>query len=123
MQTYRVEAEVSEDLDGGEATYTVEDTFFEATALSLTVVAGYYGVAKTTTAYAAEPTDGWVPPVIRGAWTANANLNNTISDMYIDGRDHDLSLNILPTSGRFGVSSSTAFTNVENAAIGGTNND
>jgi len=120
---YRVETEASENLFGGEATYTVEDTFFEGDSLvKVKVVAEYNGVEKVTTTYAANPTDGWVPPVIRGAWTANANLNNTISDMYIDGRDHDLSLNILPTSGRFGVSSSTAFTNVENAAIGGTNN-
>jgi len=120
---YRVKTEVSEDLDGGEAIYTVEDTFFEGDSLvKLKVVAGYNDVSKTIIAYTQKPTDGWVPPFIRGAWTANANLNNTISDMYIDGRDHDLSLNILPTSGKFGVSTSTAFTNVENAAIGGTNN-
>ena len=61
-----------------------------------------------------------MPPVVRGAWTANSDLNNTKSDMFIDGRDHDLNLNIIPKTGRFGVSSSTAFTNVDEAAIGGT---
>jgi hypothetical protein len=42
--------------------------------------------------------------------------------MYIDGRDHDLDLNIIPSTGTRGVSTSTTFVNVENAAIGGTNN-
>ncbi|MFB3055569.1 MAG: hypothetical protein ACE1ZQ_00225, partial [Ignavibacteriaceae bacterium] len=113
----------SEDLFDGEVTYVVEDTFFDGDSLiKITVNAEYNDVKKLVISYVDQPTDGWVPPVIRGAWTANADLNNTISDMFIDGRDHDLSLNILPKSGRFGVSSSTAFTNVENAAIGGTNN-
>ena len=120
---YRVETEVSEDLDGGEATYTVEDTFFEGDSLiKITVAAEFNDVTKTITTYTQKPTDGWVPVVVRAAWTANANLNNTISDMYIDGRDHDLNQNQLPTTGKFGVSTSTAFVNVENAAIGGTNN-
>ena len=120
---YRVETEVSEDLDGGEATYIVEDTFFEGDSLvKVKVDAEYNDVTKTIITYTQKPTDGWVPPVIRGAWTANGNLNNTISDMFIDGRDHDLSLNLIPTTGKYGVSTSTVFTNVENAAIGGTNN-
>jgi hypothetical protein len=120
---YRVETEMSENLDGGEAAYIVEDTFFEGDSLvKVKVAAEYNDVTKTIITYTQKPTDGWVPPVIRGAWTANANLNNTISDMYIDGRDHDLSLNLIPTTGKYGVSTSTAFTNVENAEIGGTNN-
>jgi len=120
---YRVETEMSEDLDGGQATYTVEDTFFEGDSLvKVKVAADYNNVTKTIITFTQKPTDGWVPPVIRGAWTANANLNNTISDMFIDGRDHDLSLNLIPNTGKFGVSTSTDFINLENAAIGGTNN-
>ena len=121
--TYRVNTSATEDMFGGEATYTVEDTFFESDSLiKIIVAAEYNGVTKTITTYAAKPTDGWVPPVIRGAWTADANLNNTISDMFIDGRDHDINQNLIPTTGTFGVSTSTTFVNVENAAIGGTNN-
>ena len=101
----------------------MEDTFFEGDSLiKITVAAEFNDVTKTITTYTQKPTDGWVPVVVRAAWTANANLNNTISDMYIDGRDHDLNQNLLPTTGKFGVSTSTAFVNVENAAIGGTNN-
>ena len=121
--SYRASNLAPEYLNGGEANYTVEDTFFEGDSLiKITVNSQFNGITKTITTYAQKPTDGWIPPFIRGAWTANADLNNTISDMYIDGRDHDLSLNIIPKTGRFGVSSSTEFRNDENAAIGGTNN-
>jgi len=121
--SYRVSSEATENLYGSDVSYVVEDTFFEGDSLvKIIVVAEFSGVEKIITSYVGQPTEGWVPPVVRGAWTANANLNNTISDMFIDGRDHDLNLNIIPTTGTYGVSTSTTFTNVENAAIGGTYN-
>jgi len=121
--SYRVNSEATENLNGGDVSYLVEDTFFEGDSLvKITVAAEFNGVGKIITSYVGQPTEGWIPPVVRGAWTANANLNNTISDMFIDGRDHDLNQNIIPTEGTYGVSTSTTFTNVENAAIGGTNN-
>jgi hypothetical protein len=69
-----------------------------------------------------ESIGGWVPTFIRGSWTANGDLNNTISDMVIDGREHDLNLNVIPNSGKYGVSSSVEFRNDDNASIGGTYN-
>jgi len=120
---YRVNTEATEDLYGGEVIYGVKDTFFEGDSLiKITVTAEFNDITKTINTYIGKATKGWVPVVVRGAWTANANLNNTISDMFIDGRDHDLDQNLIPTTGKFGVSTSTVFTNVENAAIGGTNN-
>jgi len=121
--TYRANSQTTEDLFGGEVSYIVEDTSFDGDSLiKITATAAFYDIEKSVISYVDQPTGGWVPSVIRGAWTANANLNNTISDMFIDGRDHDLNLNLIPTTGKYGVSSSTAFVNVENAAIGGTNN-
>jgi len=63
---------------------------------------------------------GWVPPFIRGAWTANDDLNNTISDMFIDGRNYRLDGTIEPNTGKPAVSSGKTFTNIDRAAIGGT---
>ena len=40
--------------------------------------------------------------------------------MVIDGRNHDLNLNVIPNSGKYGISSSVDFRNDDNAAIGGT---
>ncbi|MCH6574868.1 MAG: hypothetical protein IH795_06645, partial [Bacteroidetes bacterium] len=120
---YRVNTQESEPLFDGEVSYIVDDTFFEGDSLVRIIVAAEFNdVEKIITTYTSKPTDGWVPPVIRGAWTANGDLNNTISDMFIDGRDHDLDLNLIPNTGRYGVSTSVTFENVENAEIGGTNN-
>ena len=120
---YRVGTPVTEELFNGEASYIVEDTFFEGDSLiEIRVDANFNGISKTIVTYAELKNEGWVPPSVRGAWTVDANLNNTISDMNIDGRNHDLNLNIIPASGVSGVSTSTEFTNNENAAIGGTHN-
>ena len=51
-----------------------------------------------------------MPPPVRAAWTTNGDVNNTISDMYVDGRDHDLNLNIIPGTGMPGVTTSVEFT-------------
>jgi hypothetical protein len=121
--TYRVNTPVTENLFGGEAVYTVENTFFEDDSLiEIRVDAKFNGITKTVITYAEIKSEGWVPPLVRGAWTVDANLSNTISDMNIDGRNHDLSLNIIPATGKFGISTTTEFTNLENTAIGGTYN-
>ncbi len=120
---YRVNSKETESLYGGTVEYVVEDAFFEGDSIvKITVASEFEGVEKMLTLYTANPTAGWVPPVVRGAWTANGLLDNTISDMFIDGRDHDLNLNLIPETGVYGVSTSIDFVNTENAAIGGTNN-
>jgi hypothetical protein len=110
-------------LFGGSATFTVLDAVFEEdTLIEITVTAEYDEATKTIRSWVKQPTDGLVPPVVRGAWTANSILSNTISDMYIDGRNHGLDQLLIPNSGKPGISSSVAFVNLEGAAIGGTNN-
>jgi len=118
---YRVSTKISENLFGGEVSYSAENAFFDGDSLiKIIVSAKFNGVTKNITSYTEKPGGGWVPPVVRAAWTANADLNNTISDMYIDGRNHDLSLGIIAGTGVAGVSTSTTFNNVDNAEIGGT---
>lgn len=117
---YRVATEETKSLLGGSATYTVTTpTGDDSIYVKIDVTATYNGVNKKVIAYAVIP-DGWVPPFMRASWTANADLNQTISDMFIDGRNYDLSGNIIPNTGRPGISSSVEFRNVDNAAIGGT---
>ena len=98
---------------------TVGDTI---SMVEVNITYGPYGELTKTIAVFSQPTSvaGWVPPVVRGAWTANGDLNNTISDMYIDGRDHNLDLTVKPNTGTAAISSSVAFNNDENASIGGT---
>jgi hypothetical protein len=122
---YRTDGYESEYIKNGTVSYRLSDTTFAVgdTLLKIHVEVNYKGYPKSITTFSRHPVaDGWVPVSIRGAWTANADLNNTISDMIIDGRDHDLNGNVVPNSGIPGISSSTAFTNEDNAEIGGTFN-
>jgi hypothetical protein len=123
--TYRTHGFQEEDFAGGTVNYNVTDDPVNKkdTLIKIEVSAVYNEYPKNITTYVKRPkVNGWVPPVIRGSWTANGDLNNTISDMIIDGRNHDLNLNILPNSGRYGISSSVDFRNDDNALIGGTYN-
>jgi hypothetical protein len=72
-----------------------------------------------------------IPPVVHAAWTAFGPLDNTISDMYIDGRDHnpvitDYNLpyqyELVPSNGYYAVSTGApTFTNTQAGYLGGTN--
>ncbi len=117
---FRVEPARTEELFEVALEYTITDTMLVSpdSLIMIKVKAVFEEQSYSVRAFTAT-LSGWVPPFVRGAWTANADLNNTISDMYIDGRDHDLDLNIIPGSGNFAVSSATNFTNVDNASIGG----
>jgi hypothetical protein len=121
---YRTKTPVLTTMFNGTSSYTVTDDFFNGDSLiKITINAQFNGVSRQAIVYTAG-LGGWVPPFIRGAWTANGNLNNTISDMFIDGRDHHMAppYSIIPTTGKPGVSTSVPFVNTQNAAIGGTFN-
>jgi hypothetical protein len=119
---YRSPKEQSLSLMGGLSYFTVKDTLLAGdSVIQIRVRSIYEGITKETIAYV-KFTGGFVPPTLRGAITANANLNKTISDMIIDGRDHDLNGNLIPNNGIYGVSSGTSFSNLQGAMIGGTVN-
>ncbi len=120
--TLRFEDPVNLPLFGGTVTYRMLDTTLipPDTLIKIHVTAKFEDSEFTVNTFTIVESGGWVPPFVRAAWTANADLDNTISDMYIDGRDHDLNENVIPKTGRYGVSSSTDFNNTQNAAIGGT---
>lgn len=118
---YRVRFPKTEYLNGGTITFTAENIFYNGDSLiKIVSTAKYNGTTKTQVTYSKRPGEGWIPQYIRGVWTANGPLNNTISDMLIDGRNHDLNGNIIPKTGVYGVSTSVEFHNDNNASIGGT---
>lgn len=119
---YRTNVEQVMNLLGGSSKFTIKDTTIGSDSLiQIKINSTYEGTRKNLIAYL-KFTGGFVPPTLRGAITANANLSKTISDMIIDGRDHDLNGNVIPNQGIYGVSSGTTFTNLQGAKIGGTVN-
>ncbi len=119
---YRVLQEQSMNLMGGLSRYTIKDTLIGSdSVIKIHVISQYEGINKESIAFV-KIIGGFVPPTLRGVVTANANLNRTISDMIIDGRDHDLKGNLIPNRGIYGISSGTNFSNLQGAMIGGTVN-
>jgi hypothetical protein len=119
---YKTKSPVEVSMLGATVIYTVTDAYVLGDSLlKVTVNTNFRGATHQTVAYTGV-LGGWVPPFIRGAWTANGNLNQTISDMYIDGRDHEMvpPYNLKPKTGVPGVSTSVPFVNTQFAEIGGT---
>ena len=118
---YRVKSPKTEYLKGGTVTYTAQNTNYKGESLvKIVSSAKYNGFTKTVITYSKRPGEGWVPQYVRAALTANGPLNNTIGDMLIDGRNHDLNGNIIPKTGVYGISTSVEFQDDNNASIGGT---
>jgi hypothetical protein len=88
-------------------------------AIKVSTIATYGSRTRTVVVYT-DSVFGYVPVPVRGAFTADGPLNNTISDMQIDGRDHDANWNLISNAGVYGVSSGAEFTNTKSAIIGGT---
>lgn len=117
---YRTQDEENLSILEGISYYSIKDTSFGNDSLiQIRIRSKFNNTTKELIAYV-QTTGGFVPPVLRGTITANANLNKTISDMIIDGRDHDINGKVIPSKGIYGVSSGTDFVNLQNAKIGGT---
>jgi len=121
--SWRVTTPEEKNFFGGVATYRFIDTVITTdTLIKISVTGNFNDYETNITVFTEKPSAGFVPTVVRGTWTANGPLNNTISDMYIDGRDYDSFGNIISGNGVHGVSTSVTFENIENAKIGGTHN-
>ena len=119
---WRVNTFQKSDMFGGSVHYRVIDTVVapKDTLIKISSIGIYNDDTVNVMVYADKQSPGFVPPIVRGVWTANGPLNKTISDMYIDGEDHDLNGSLIPHTGVFGISTSIPFVNTEKASIGGT---
>ncbi len=109
--------------DGGNATLTVGDTVISGESLVVISCTATFGEETATTRTVVRPPSPDVPAIVRGSLTAFGPVNNLVSDMIIDGRNHDEDENVIPGTGTYGVSTGdSVFVNIDNAQIGGTYN-
>jgi len=121
-RTYRVYTQETEDLFGGEADYTVEDTFFDGDSLiKINVSANYNDAFKSVTAFTktADLNNSNLPPSIKAAITTN-NPVKTNGTLIVDGRDHDLTVTLIPNKGKVGIWTISNVNQTGNSTIGGT---
>lgn len=120
--TYRVSDQETEELFGGEAAYTVEDTFFGGDSLiKIMVSANYNEVVKSVTAITKtmDFNSSSLPPSLKAAITTN-NPAKTNGSIIVDGRDHDLIGAVIPNKGTAGIWSISTINQSGNSKIGGT---
>ncbi len=111
------------DLEGGTTTLTVQDSVVGGDSVAVVYCTSIFGQDTTTSIVVLRPKLPPVPGVVHGAMTAFGPIDALVSDMFIDGRNHDINNVFVPGSGRYGVSTGMpVFTNLEPAQIGGTDN-
>jgi len=106
---------------GGTVDLTVRDTTYDGKKAMKIGTLATFGGEKHTDTVVFKLAGGFIPPAVRAAFTAFGPLDKSLSDMFVDGRDHDTNNAYVPDSGLYGVSTGAAsFVNLEPANIGGT---
>jgi hypothetical protein len=114
-------------IPSAQVSYTITDAIVTMGGLQLDVVKveveSTVGSKQARVVVYADRRIGYIPEPVRAVFTANGPLDKTISNMFIDGRDHDLNGILNANNGVVGVSTSLSFVNVGGAKIGGTDPD
>jgi hypothetical protein len=111
---------------GGTATVTLQDTIVKGdSAIRILCVSRFVSGRDTAVSVGrvvVEGSLGFIPIVVRAAFTAFGSINAVISDMVIDGRNFNSDgVTLVPLTGKFGVSTGqSSFTNNQHGAIGAT---
>ncbi|MBM2840126.1 MAG: hypothetical protein HW412_654 [Bacteroidetes bacterium] len=112
-------------LSGGSSNLTFKDTLFGTDSAVVLRSTTYFSAGKDTASSLSQVVvkgTGFVPKIVRGAITAFGPLDNTLSDMIIDGRNWNYdNLTIRPNSGMYAISTGQpTFVNTQSARLGGT---
>ncbi len=109
------------DLEGGTTTLTLQDSVVGGDSVVVVYCTSIFGQDTATSIVVVKPNINHVPAVVRGAITAFGPIDKLVSDMILDGRNHDVNGVLIPGSGTYGVSTGEAtFSNDGPAQIGGT---
>ena len=99
-ENYRVTSAITQNLDGGYASYTAESSFFEGDSLvKIIVAANYNGTTKTITAYAKHSIS---PDLDFNLSCITSNSAIKVNGLFlIDARDHTAAGVLIPQEGTY----------------------
>lgn len=110
-------------IQGGFVSVRLNDTTFNGESLIKVVSTGSSGtrssaISHVTTAYVRR---GYIPSTIKGAVTSNSNVQ-TLGNMTLDGREHDINGNLISNSGTYAIWTTQNLSQSGNSYFGGTHN-
>lgn len=123
--TYRVHTPQTKNLFGGTATYSVTEallTGYPDSLIQINVTAVYFGDTSSAVTYCRDPGGGgggYVPGPVKAAISTN-NPVSTTGGLIVDGRDHDLSGNLISNSGTLGIWTTGTVSQGGSSTIGST---
>lgn len=122
--TYRATTtETLSDILDGSAEYTVTDTVLDGFDLIKIKATGYYfNSSKKITVYSYIPQIrnlSFHPMAIKGAISTN-NPIKTLGSLIVDGRNHDMSGNLIPGTGTLGIWTTSTLVVQGGSKVGGT---
>jgi hypothetical protein len=122
-KNYRVTTWTQRSLLGGTAQYKVVDTLIVADSLiKISVKANYHGQRKNVDVLgksAVSGSPGFIPGAVKAAISTNNNVQ-TLGNLIVDGRDHDLNGNLISGQGTYAVWTTGNLSRSGNSKLGST---
>ncbi|MBN1301909.1 MAG: hypothetical protein JW995_11900 [Melioribacteraceae bacterium] len=106
---------------GGSATYRVVDTTISGEQLIKINVDGNYLGKTHNTRVVTKPNEGsgFIPSTVKAAVTTN-NPVETLGNLIVDGRNHDINGNLVANSGTYGIWTTQNYSRGGNSKLGST---
>ncbi len=118
----RVNSPASMNLMNGSTSYTITDIYMDSDSLiKLNIVGNYNSVQKTVIVYVKKKSvsSGFTPAAVLAAISANNNVQ-TLGNLVVDGRNHDLNGNVISNTGTLAIWTTNNYSERGNSQIGAT---
>lgn len=121
---YRTSTLQTRSLFNGTAVYSIKGVLLPSmtdSVIQIKVTGVYFGDSSSVEVSVRKPSGGgFLPGPVKGAVSTN-NPVETIGTLIVDGRDHDLSGNLIADNGTLGIWTTSSLSQKGNSKIGSTN--
>jgi hypothetical protein len=120
--SYTVTTPQSKNIFNGIANYTVTKALLPGitdSVFQINVTAAFFDDTNAVEVFVRSPAKGFIPSPVKAAISTN-NPVSTLGNLTVDGRDHDISGNLISNNGTLGIWSTGAVNQSGNSKIGST---
>ncbi|MDQ7818563.1 MAG: hypothetical protein RDU14_16175 [Melioribacteraceae bacterium] len=122
-KNFRVSNWTLKSMFGGEAYYRVVDTVITAdTLIKISIKANYFNLVKNVDVLgksSVSGSPGFLPGTVKAAISTNNNVQ-TLGNLVVDGRDHDINGNLIGGQGTYAIWTTGSYSRSGNSHLGST---